>query len=52
LAEHFGIVYNAHNALDDAATCGKLALMAGEKFCSGSIAELLNAAGMEMGVLG
>jgi DNA polymerase-3 subunit epsilon len=52
LAEHFGIVYNAHNALDDAATCGKLALMAGEKFGSGSIAELLNAAGLEMGVLG
>jgi DNA polymerase-3 subunit epsilon len=51
LAEHFGIVYNAHNALDDAQTCGKLALMAAEKFGSGSIAELLNTARVEMSVL-
>ena len=27
LAEKFGIVYNAHNALDDAVTCGKLVLI-------------------------
>ena len=28
LASHFGIVYQAHNALEDAMTCGKLVLMA------------------------
>jgi DNA polymerase-3 subunit epsilon len=52
LAGHFGIVYNAHNALDDAHTCGKLALMAAEKLGSASVAEMLAAAGIEMGVLG
>jgi len=52
LGEHFGIVYNAHNALDDAETCGKLALMAAEKFKSNSVVKLLNAAGMEMCALG
>ena len=31
LAGHFGIVYQAHNALQDAMTCGKLVQMAGEK---------------------
>ena len=52
LAEHFGIVYNAHNALDDAKTCGKLVLMSAEKFGSTNIEELLSAAGIEMGILG
>jgi len=28
LAKNFGIVYNAHNAIDDALTCGKLVQMA------------------------
>jgi DNA polymerase-3 subunit epsilon len=51
LAKHFGIVYDAHNALDDAETCGKLALMAAEKFGSASVDKLLDAAGIEMGVL-
>jgi len=32
LAQNFGIVYNAHNALDDALTCGKLVQMAVENF--------------------
>jgi DNA polymerase III subunit epsilon len=32
LAENFGIIYNAHNALDDALTCGKLVRMAAEEF--------------------
>ncbi|GBU28101.1 hypothetical protein R84B8_01659 [Treponema sp. R8-4-B8] len=32
LAKNFGIVYNAHNALDDALTCGKLVQMAAEEF--------------------
>jgi DNA polymerase-3 subunit epsilon len=52
LAKRFGIVYNAHNALDDARTCGKLVLMSAEKFNGANIAELLSAAGMEMAVLG
>ena len=52
LAAHFGIVYNAHNALDDAMTCGKLALMAAKQFNRATIAELLTAAGIEMSVLG
>jgi len=32
LAKNFGIIYNAHNALDDALTCGKLVQMAAERF--------------------
>jgi DNA polymerase-3 subunit epsilon len=32
LARNFGIIYNAHNALDDAMTCGKLVQMAAEEF--------------------
>jgi DNA polymerase-3 subunit epsilon len=35
LAKEFGIVYNAHNALDDAITCGKLVKMAVEKLGEG-----------------
>jgi DNA polymerase-3 subunit epsilon len=52
LAQNFGIVYNAHNALDDAMTCGKLVLMSAEKHSSASIAKLLKAAGVKMGVVG
>jgi len=52
LAEKFGIVYNAHNALDDAQTCGNLVLLSAEKYGSVTIAELLAAAGLEMGRLG
>jgi len=52
LAEHFGIVYNAHNALDDAQTCGKLVLMAADKYGCANIEGLLTAAGVEMSVLG
>ena len=51
LAEQFGIVYNAHNALDDALTCGKLVQIATEKFGSTNIKNLLSAAGVEMGRL-
>ena len=35
LAEHFGIVYDAHNALDDARTCGKIFSLAAEKLGCG-----------------
>jgi len=52
LAENFGIVYNAHNALDDAMTCGRLVLMSAEKYGSANIAKLLKAAGVEMRALG
>jgi DNA polymerase-3 subunit epsilon len=51
LAEHFGIVYNAHNALDDAMTCGKLVLMAADKLGSANLAELLKKANVGMGSL-
>jgi len=51
LAETFGIVYNAHNALDDAMTCGKLVLLSAEKYGSANIAGLLAAAGMGMSSL-
>jgi len=52
LADNFGIIYEAHNALDDAMTCGKLALMSAEKFGCASVEELLAATGVKMGVLG
>jgi DNA polymerase-3 subunit epsilon len=52
LAEKFVITYNAHNALDDAMTCGKLVQMSAAQFGSASIAELLAMAGIEMSVLG
>ena len=48
LANNFGIVYNAHNALDDAMTCGKLALMSAEKYGSANVAQLLSAAGVQL----
>lgn len=49
LAEKFGIVYNAYNALDDAMTCGKLVQLAAQKFEDvKSIEELLEAAGIEI----
>ena len=51
LAENFGIIYDAHNALDDARTCGKLVLLSAEKFGSTNISHLLAAAGIEMGAL-
>ena len=47
LAKKFDIVYNAHNALDDALTCGKLVQMSAEKFAlkkNSSLEELFNAA--------
>jgi DNA polymerase-3 subunit epsilon len=48
LGRTFSIVYNAHNALDDARTCGDIACMAAEKCGSGNIRELLNDAGIRM----
>jgi DNA polymerase-3 subunit epsilon len=44
LAARFNITYNAHNALDDAMTCGRLVRMSAEKFNTGpDIEELLQA---------
>jgi DNA polymerase-3 subunit epsilon len=51
LAEYFGIVYDAHNALDDAETCGQLVQMAAKKFRCANLERLLSAAGVEMSVL-
>ena len=49
LAEKFKISYNAHNALDDAMTCGKLVQLSADKFGERkNISGLLKAAGMEM----
>jgi len=53
LAKNFGIVYNAHNALDDAFTCGKLVQMAAEGFDSEKgIEEFLEFMGVEIKCLG
>jgi len=51
MAEKFGISYNAHNALDDAGTCGKLVQMSAEKFGSANIMDLLAASGAVMNAL-
>jgi len=48
LANHFGIVYDAHNALADAMTCGKLVLMSAEKFDCKSVDDLLSTAGLRL----
>lgn len=34
LGDYFGIKYDAHNALADAETCGKIILLAAEKLCA------------------
>ena len=41
LAEQFGIVYDAHNALDDSITCGKIVTLAAEKHGANNISDLL-----------
>jgi len=51
LARHFGIVYNAHNALDDAMTCGKLVQMSAEKYSAADIEQLLSTAKTKMNLL-
>jgi len=45
LAANFGIIYNAHNALDDALTCGKLVIMSAERFGCSNVEDLLSASG-------
>jgi DNA polymerase-3 subunit epsilon len=51
LGEHFGITYDAHNALEDAQTCGIVVHKAAEKYGCNHLGDLLDAAGMEMGGL-
>ena len=41
LAEHFGIIYQAHNALDDAITCGRIITMAAKEKNVTKITDLL-----------
>jgi DNA polymerase-3 subunit epsilon len=48
LAENFGISYNAHNALEDAQTCGIIACKAAEKYACTTLGELLRITKMEM----
>jgi DNA polymerase-3 subunit epsilon len=51
LGEYFGIVYNAHNALEDAKTCGIIACKAVEKYACGTLPDLLKAAGMKLSAI-
>jgi len=52
LAKYFGIIYDAHNALDDAMTCGKLVVMSAEKFGCTNVDDLLSSVGLSFGTLG
>jgi DNA polymerase-3 subunit epsilon len=51
LGEHFGIDYDAHNALADAQTCGIIACKAAETYACAHLGKLLMAAELEMEVL-
>ena len=52
LARNFNIVYSAHNALDDAMTCGKLVQMAADKYGNEkNLRQLLKAARIRMKIL-
>jgi len=48
LADYFNIKYNAHNALDDADTCGKIVLLAAEKNKVTCVDDLLDAVNIKM----
>jgi DNA polymerase-3 subunit epsilon len=48
LGKTFGITYDAHNALDDARTCGDIACMAAEKHHAKNLKELLAKAGLRL----
>ncbi|MDR3122720.1 MAG: 3'-5' exonuclease [Treponema sp.] len=51
LGAHFGIRYEAHNALDDARACGDLACLAARQTGSTTLKELLRAARLRMRTL-
>ncbi|GMO69185.1 MAG: hypothetical protein Ta2A_17380 [Treponemataceae bacterium] len=42
LAEHFGIIYDAHNALDDARTCAKIVMLAANECEAANLKQLLH----------
>lgn len=46
LGQHFGIVYNAHDALDDSRTCGKIIALAAEKWGVDDVDGLLQVCGI------
>jgi DNA polymerase-3 subunit epsilon len=48
LGKNFGIVYDAHNALADAQTCGAIACKAAEKYSCATLRNLLRAAGTKL----
>jgi DNA polymerase-3 subunit epsilon len=48
LGRHFNINYNAHNALEDAQTCGVIAHKAAKKYACAHLEALLGAANMKM----
>jgi DNA polymerase-3 subunit epsilon len=48
LGKHFKIVYQAHNALADAETCGKIVNLATSSLGAQAIKELLAKAGMKI----
>jgi DNA polymerase-3 subunit epsilon len=48
LGTTFGIIYKAHNALEDARTCGDITCMAADKLKSENISGLLRTAGVRM----
>jgi len=48
LAERFSIRYDAHNALDDSRTCGKIVELAAQKHETASLEELLKKCGEEL----
>jgi len=48
LGEKFLIEYNAHDALDDARTCGKIVSLAAKAQKAASVEELLEKCGLEM----
>jgi DNA polymerase-3 subunit epsilon len=51
LGKHFGIEYEAHNALDDARTCGDIACLAAERTGTATLKDLLHAARVRMKAL-
>jgi DNA polymerase-3 subunit epsilon len=51
LGKHFDIIYDAHNALEDAQTCGVIAYKAAERYACTTLKKLLKAAGMRLSTL-
>ena len=51
LADQFGIIYDAHNALDDSITCGKIVTLAAEKHNTTNIPDLLKKCSCKFNIL-